>query len=276
VTPPSLLPPPHPRPASPLYPDSDGQPIADNTLQYAWVALIKGNLDALFRDRDDVFVAADLLWYPVEGEPLIRVAPDALVAFGRPKGYRGSYKQWEEGGIAPQVVFEVLSPKNTQPEMIAKFHFYEEHGVEEYYVIDPEDHKAEGYTRGRAALRRVEALDGFVSPRLGVRFAVRPGQVQLFRPDGEVFRSFEDVDAGRQDALREAGEERHQKEEERRQKEQALHRAEEERRLKEEERRQKEEALRQAEGERREKEEAHRQAERLAEKLRALGIDPNA
>ena len=36
----------------------------------------------------------------------------AMVVFGRPKGYRGSYRQWEEGGIAPQVVFEILSPGN--------------------------------------------------------------------------------------------------------------------------------------------------------------------
>ena len=28
-----------------------------------------------------------------------------MAAFGRPKGYRGSYKQWEEDGIAPQVGF---------------------------------------------------------------------------------------------------------------------------------------------------------------------------
>ena len=45
-----------------------------------------------------------LLWYAVEGDNKIRQAPDAMVAFGRPKGYRGSYRQWEEGGIAPQVV----------------------------------------------------------------------------------------------------------------------------------------------------------------------------
>jgi Uma2 family endonuclease len=70
--------------------------------------LIKENLECLFADHPDVFVAGDLLWYPVEGRPDIRVAPDALVTFGRPKGYRGSYQQWQEGNIAPQVVFEIL------------------------------------------------------------------------------------------------------------------------------------------------------------------------
>ncbi|MFM7579379.1 MAG: Uma2 family endonuclease, partial [Microcystaceae cyanobacterium] len=99
------------------YPDRDGQAMADNSLQFEWIVVLKENLDLLFSDRPDVFVAGDLLWYPVEGNNKIRRAPDALVVFGRPKGYRGSYKQWAEEGIAPQVVFEVLSPGNRLQEM---------------------------------------------------------------------------------------------------------------------------------------------------------------
>ena len=49
------------------YPDSDGEPIAENTLQFRWIVTIKGGLDAVFRDDPNVFVAGDLLWYPVEG-----------------------------------------------------------------------------------------------------------------------------------------------------------------------------------------------------------------
>ena len=32
----------------------------------------------------DVFVAGDLFWYPVRGNPRIVTAPDGLVVFGRP------------------------------------------------------------------------------------------------------------------------------------------------------------------------------------------------
>ena len=60
--------------------------MADNTLQFKWIVVIKEGLEALFRDDPDVFVAGNLLWYPVEGKPKIRLAPDAMVAFGRPKG----------------------------------------------------------------------------------------------------------------------------------------------------------------------------------------------
>jgi Uma2 family endonuclease len=75
-----------------VYPDSDGKPMADNTRQFRWITTIKSNLDWLFANNDDVFVAGDLLWYPVEGDNKTRQAPDVMVAFGRPKGERGSYQ----------------------------------------------------------------------------------------------------------------------------------------------------------------------------------------
>lgn len=67
-----------------------------------------------------MFLAADLLWYPVEGNNNVCTASDVMVVFGRPKGYRGSYKQWLENNIPPQVVFEILWPSNTIKEMAKK------------------------------------------------------------------------------------------------------------------------------------------------------------
>lgn len=43
-----------------IYPDSDGQPIADNTKQFRWIVLIKENLERLFADRPDVFKEGNL------------------------------------------------------------------------------------------------------------------------------------------------------------------------------------------------------------------------
>jgi Uma2 family endonuclease len=134
-------------PSDPLYPDSDGERIAENTLQFDWIALIYTNLEAIFANRPDVFVAGDLFWYPVEGCPDIRTAPDGLVAFGRPKGRRGSYRQWMEDGVAPQVVFEVLSESKRGDELDRKFEFYDRYGVEEFYVCDPEERTFAGWLR---------------------------------------------------------------------------------------------------------------------------------
>lgn len=124
-------------------------------MQWQWIVTIKGGLDAVIRDDPNVFVAGDLLWYPVEGDPKTRMAPDALVAFGRPKGDRGSYRQWEEAGIAPQVVFEVLSPGNRFSEMQRKFQFYERFGVEEYYLYNSDFVTLDGWLRAGVALQEI-------------------------------------------------------------------------------------------------------------------------
>ncbi|MGB0564396.1 MAG: Uma2 family endonuclease, partial [Spirulinaceae cyanobacterium] len=130
-----------------IYPDSDGQPMADNTLQFQWIVTIKENLERCFADDPAIFVAGDLLWYPQEGDNKTRRAPDVMVAFGRPKGHRGSYQQWKEEHIAPQVVFEILSPGNTIAEMAKKLAFYQRFGVEEYYLYNPEAMDLGGWQR---------------------------------------------------------------------------------------------------------------------------------
>ena len=57
-----------------IYPEDDGLPTADNTRQYETIVTIKGGLDANFRHDPNVFIAGNLLWYPVEGDNTIRQA----------------------------------------------------------------------------------------------------------------------------------------------------------------------------------------------------------
>jgi Uma2 family endonuclease len=146
------------------YPESDGKPMADNSVQFRYITTIEGNLEILFQDDPDVFIAGDMFWYPVEDNNQIRAAPDVMVVFGRPKGDRGSYLQWREGGITPQVVFEILSPGNTKAEMEGKFNFYERYGVEEYYLYDPEKGRLLGWLRAGSKLVEIEQMSGWVSP----------------------------------------------------------------------------------------------------------------
>ena len=174
-----------------VYPESDGKPMADNTKQFRWIVTLEGGFEALFRDREDVFVAGDLFWYSVEGRPDIRMAPDVMIVFGRPKGDRPSYKQWEEENIAPQVVFGVLSPSNSLLEMAKKLEFYDRYGVEEYYLYDPETGDFTGWIRGEdGRLRVIDEIQGWVSPRLGVCFEIEDGELRVIRPDGQRFMTY--------------------------------------------------------------------------------------
>jgi Uma2 family endonuclease len=170
-----------------IYPDSDGQPMADNTEQFQWIVLFKENLECLFANDANVFVGGDLLWYAVEGQPEIRVAPDVMVALGRPKGKRGSYRQWQENNQPPQVVFEILSPGNTLKEMAKKLKFYDAHGVEEYYVYNPDTNDLAGFQRQNGELIIIDEMDNWVSPRLGIRFALTTETLLVYHPDGQRF-----------------------------------------------------------------------------------------
>lgn len=232
------------------YPDDDGEPMSDNTLQFKWIVVIKEGLEALFRDNPDVFVAGNLLWYAVEGQPSIRNAPDAMVAFGRPKGRRGSYKQWEEEHIPPLVVFEVLSPGNRPGDMARKFEFYQKYGVLEYYIYDPDSGAIEGWLREGDHLEKVHQMVGFVSPLLGIRFepADGPDNLRIFNPDGTQFLTYSELI----DQLKNTE------------------------RLVEYERQQKELECQQKEFERQQKELERLRADRYAAKLRELGIEPDA
>jgi Uma2 family endonuclease len=222
------------------YPEGDGQPMAENTLQFQWIVTIEGNLDGMYANDPLVFVAGDLFWYPVEGHPEIRTAPDILVAFGRPKGYRGSYMQWREEGVAPQVLWEILSPGNTPELMQSKFSFYEQYGVKEHYVYDPDNVKVSGWIRDNERLKPIDDLNGWTSPRLGVRFDMSGDELVLYRPDGRRFLTFVEL----------------------------LQTSETAQRLADEAQQRAAEAQRQAA-------EAQQRAERLAERLRSLGIDPD-
>lgn len=193
-----------------VYPESDGKPMAENTLQFKWIVKITGGLEYLFAEDPAVFVAGDLFWYPVEGHPEIVMAPDTMVVFGRPKGERGSYRQWEESGIAPQVVFEVLSPGNRFGEMLSKFNFYNRYGVEEYYLYNPDPDRLElsGFVRRQSELREILPMHGHTSPRLKVKFEMDDDGLRIVRPDGRSFETYGELAQRQEQTQRQADEER--------------------------------------------------------------------
>ena len=234
--------------AETTYPTSDGKPMAENTLQFEWIVLIKENCERLFADRPDVFVAGDLLWYPVEGHNTLCLAPDTMVAFGRPKGYRGSYQQWNEADIAPQVVFEILSPGNRLKEMAKKFEFYQTYGVEEYYLYDPDRNDLTGWLVGNDGyFRAIEGIDQWTSPRLGVQFCFDEGPLTLYGPDQKKFLSFTEIS-------QQADQETQRADQETQRADQETQRAD------------------------REAQRADREAQRVEQlmaQLRSLGVDPN-
>jgi Uma2 family endonuclease len=259
-----LADPPYWDPFDPRFPDSDGKPMADNQTQYKWMVTIAEGLDDLCRDRLDVLVACDLLWYFDRPNPRRCVAPDVFVAFGRPKAPRHSYKKWLEGR-APQVVFEIHSPSNTPAEMGRKLKLHDERGVEEYYYYYfPEEAagRFDGWLRGPSGLEPIASTDGWASPRLGVTFETPPvdDALVLRGPDGAPFQHVQDIMKDRRLARRVAEIERRRRKAEARSLDADL--------AAREERGRREQAERQAR-------EAVERAERFAAKLREMGVEPD-
>jgi Uma2 family endonuclease len=230
------------------YPDDDGLPMSDNSLQAQWIVNIFTNLGAIYAEDRNVTVAMNMLWYPVEGQPTIRLAPDVFVVFGRPKQYRGSYMQWTEDDVPLSVIFEILSPGNRDEAMDAKKNFYERYGSEEYYLYDPHSYELDGFLRKNDRFVAVPNMNGWISPMLGIRFDTSGGELVIFDPDGEPFGSGSEALLEKKRAEKEL---------------QASNRRERT-------------AKRRADAEKQRAEAEKQRADRLAEKLRQLGIDPDA
>jgi hypothetical protein len=162
-----------------------------------------------------------------------------MVAIGRPKGYRGSYMQWREGGLAPQVAFEVLSPKNRRPEMDRKREWYFRFGVEEYCEYDTDRVRLRGWIREAQTIREILPIFGWVSPRLGIRFELG-ADLTIYGPDGRAFATYAEV-------ARQRDEKEHEVEQ----------------------------ARQNSEAERQRAEAEKQRADRLAARLRDLGLEPD-
>ena len=171
-----------------VYPESDGQPMGATWLHVELMFMLKHGFDRLFADRPDAIVGSDNFWYPVEGDATICVIPDVMVIVDMPRRPTldeiGCYRQWEHGGRVLLTV-EVTSPSNSWAEMFRKLRFYEQYGVEEYWVFDPVEVALQLYVRRDGRLVETEVPDhGFVSPATGVTERLLGRELAVFEADG--------------------------------------------------------------------------------------------
>ena len=201
------------------YPSSDGEPMSENQWQYVAMTDTVSALANHFIQRDDVFVAGDLLVYYRMNDNSTRVAPDVFVVFGAAgKHFRDSWIVWREGR-APDFVMEVASPSTWQRDAAEKRDIYAEMGVSEYWRFDPTgdcftpelvgerlaggeyqpiplETDGEGILRGRS---EVLALDICARPGLELRL-YDPESGQWLRTHRESEEALQAAEAGKQAA----------------------------------------------------------------------------
>lgn len=163
------------------YPGGDGQPMAETWLHVQAIMWLHQALEDFFRSRDrsDVFVASDLYWYWQEGSPELKVAPDVMVVPGVGIKPRRSFFSWEEGGTVPAAVFEIASESTWREDVDDKYDRYEQLGVREYFLFDPEGlylvPRLQGYRSKGTAYRRLRQTE--LASELG--FGLRPEGAML-------------------------------------------------------------------------------------------------
>ena len=164
------------------------------------------HLTAKFRHRPDVYVGRDLPWYPDQETPDEFARVDLLIAFGRPNHPRTAYVQWEEDNVPPTALFEIHSPENAHEEF-RPFDYCSWAGVEECYGYEQERNSLYMVIQQGARRHFVEDLDGFTSPRLGLRFDFS-GREMVLSGDCVLLASFAVPPAECDRRLRVAAEER--------------------------------------------------------------------
>jgi Uma2 family endonuclease len=129
------------------YPESDGKPMAETDRHRDLMIELIAAARYYFRDARDVYVSGNLLVYFVEGDPKKCVAPDFFVVRGVAGGQRRIYKVWEEGK-PPDVVIELTSRKTHSEDLRKKKGIYENLGVDEYFIFDPDGVRFEPQLQG--------------------------------------------------------------------------------------------------------------------------------
>ena len=264
-------------------PYKDGKPV-DSEIQVLIAHLLKSVLANIWRKRDDWFFGIDMGWYYSPDEKAI--APDGFLSVGveRIKGrnLRLSYVTWEENGVIPSLVIEVVS-KTPGGEYKEKKKKYAQYGVLYYIIYAPlrvRKQKLTLYRLNRERKYEWQEDNPLWMPEIGLGIGTGVGNFQgitrewlyWYDKQGKRYPTPEESQQQEQEARQQAEAQKLQEQEARQQAEAQ--------RLQEQKARQQAEAQKLQEQKARllaeqERDQIKLQAEKLATRLRELGIEPD-
>ena len=122
-----------------VYPESDGEPMAETDMHRDEMVAAIDMLRWHFRNEARVYVAGNNFVYYEEGNPRAVVSPDVYVVRGVSKEQRRTFQIWREQGHAPCFVMELSSRGTWLEDHGNKKAIYAMLGVREYFMFDPEN-----------------------------------------------------------------------------------------------------------------------------------------
>ena len=129
------------KPATIVYPETDGMPLPDGAYQAPLYYKVNAELDVHFKDDPHTIVNGNTFIYYTEGDPRRSVAPDCFVIFEVSDEALESIKRhnthllWEIGK-APDFVLEIGSKSTADEDLGRKRDLYAQMGVREYWRYD--------------------------------------------------------------------------------------------------------------------------------------------
>jgi multidrug efflux pump subunit AcrA (membrane-fusion protein) len=88
-------------------------------------------------------------------------------------------------------------------------------------LYDPDKGELTGWLRSENELQEIEQMVGWVSPRLGIRFELSDGELQIFSPSGERFATYLELSQQKELAQQQLEQEKQRAEQEKQRAEQA-------------------------------------------------------
>jgi Uma2 family endonuclease len=248
-------------------PDEDLEPMPEGDIQRRNLSYATEALKLWFEKQENVYVSGNLFIRYEQDLVEERVAPDIFVVFGMSSEDRVSYTIGEDGGKAPDFVFEVISKGTRTKDRKQNPLIYKYLGVKEYFQYDPSSKflKSSSLHGVRLENGEYEAIassvlaDGTLSLHsevLGLDLHLYPNlNFRFFDPiSNQMLRSYAESEHDRYQAELERSQAELEK-------------------LYEQQARREAEAI--AEQERKEKLQERNEKEKLAAYLRSLGINPD-
>lgn len=244
-----------------LMPDAtqleSNEPEMESSLHYAQLALLVACLEWLWQGRSDFFIGANLTIY-FSREQLKNKdfrGPDFFLVKQTEKRPRRSWVVWEEGGQYPDVIIELLSPATATVDRSLKKALYQNRfRTPEYFWFSPDTLEFQGYRLvGQYYVEITPNEQGWCwSEVLGLFLGVQGETLRYFHPSGELVPTPEETAAKAQLEAQQARGEVQQAKTEAQQAQTEVQQAQVQ------------------------AQQAEARAARLAEQLKALGIEPNA
>ena len=195
-----------------VYPEEEKVP--ESELQGDARRYVQGALSIRYQERPDIYVAGDMFLYYRMNDAEARLAPDIMVVFGATESPpRPSWLVWREGGLTPDFVLEIASPRTVADDAGWKRDRYATMEVQEYWRFDPQDGElmpelltgealdSTGEYRSLPVARDTAGILRGHSALLGLDLCVVGSELRLYDPaTGEWLRSHAESEAAARSA----------------------------------------------------------------------------